>query len=60
MRKIVKFFQEVRVELKKVGWPGRQELIKLTLVVIFVTIIVSLYIGGLDLIFAKLMGILIK
>lgn len=60
MKKIVKFFQEVRVELKKVGWPGRQELIKLTMVVIFVTIIVSLYIGGLDLIFAKLMGVLIK
>ncbi len=60
MKKIVKFLKEVRAELKKVGWPGRRELIKLTLVVIVVTLVVSLYIGGLDLIFAKLMGILIK
>ena len=60
MKKIVKFLKEVKSELKKVRWPNQKELIKLTTVVIIVTIIVSIYIGGLDFIFAKLMEILIK
>ena len=60
MKKLVKFLREVRAELKKVGWPNKQELIKLTTVVILVTVVVSAYIGGLDLVFAKLMGALIK
>lgn len=60
MKKLVNFFKEVRAELKKVRWPNRQQLIKLTSVVVLVTVIVSLYIGALDLIFAKLMGILIR
>jgi len=60
MKKIVKFLKEVQSELKKVRWPNKKELVKLTTVVIIVTIIVSIYIGGLDFIFAKLMEILIR
>ena len=60
MKKIVKFLKEVQSELKKVRWPSQKELVKLTTVVIIVTVIVSIYIGGLDFIFAKLMEVLIK
>lgn len=50
----VTFFKQVRVEMAKVIWPTRQETIKLTLVVIGVSIAIGLYIGGLDIILVKL------
>lgn len=51
----VTFFKEVATELKKVEWPKRNELIKLTAVVIGVSVIAGVYLGGLDFLFTKLM-----
>jgi preprotein translocase subunit SecE len=44
----VQFFQEVVAELKKVTWPSRDETMKLTSVVIALSVIVGLFVGGLD------------
>ncbi len=57
--KPVKFLKEVRSELKRVVWPTRQEAIRLTSVVIIVSVIIGIYIGVLDYIFAKIMGLLL-
>jgi preprotein translocase subunit SecE len=46
--KLTKFLKEVRVELKKVSWPSRQETIKYTLIVIGVSLAVAVFLGGLD------------
>lgn len=54
------FIKEVIAELKKVRWPTRQETIRLTAVVIGVSIIVGIYLGGLDYVFAKGVGILLS
>jgi preprotein translocase subunit SecE len=54
------FLKEVKAELMKVVWPTRQEVIKLTIVVIAVSILFGLYIGGLDLVFTQLTNFLIK
>lgn len=56
----VTFLKETRDELKKVTWPTQQEVIRLTLLVIVLSLGVGLFIGGLDLIFAKVMQLLIK
>jgi preprotein translocase subunit SecE len=56
----ITFFGEVRDELKKVVWPTRQETTRLTLVVITVSLLVGLFLGGLDFIFVKLIGIIVK
>ncbi len=48
MSGIIRFFKEVRSELKKVTWPTRQELIGSTVVTIVVTIIISVFIGIVD------------
>jgi len=55
----VVFLKEVRDELKKVVWPTRQEIIRLTGVVILVSVIVGLFLGGVDYILTKLIGLLI-
>ncbi len=51
----IKFIQEVIAELKKVTWPSREEVIRLTLVVIVVSVAVGALLGTVDVIFAWLM-----
>src|SRR5262245_14277130 len=54
------FLRETQDELKKVVWPTRQEVIRLTVVVIAISVVIGLYIGGLDLVFSKLVELVIK
>lgn len=55
-----KFFREVVAELKKVTWPTREETIKLTTVVIAISVLVGLFIGGLDALFLSITGVVFK
>ena len=54
----VKFVAEVVTELKKVTWPTRAETIKLTSVVIAISVIVGAFIGGLDILLVRITSIL--
>lgn len=56
----VQFVREVITELKKVTWPTREETIKLTLVVIALSVLVGAFIGALDIIFLKITTLLFK
>lgn len=56
----VAFFNEVLAELKKVTWPTREETVKLTAVVIAISVIVGAFIGGLDSLFVKATTLLFK
>lgn len=53
------FLKEVRIELKKVSWPGRPEIVKYTLIVIGVSLGVAFFLGGLDFGFSELLSIFI-
>ena len=54
--KIILFLKEVKLEMKKVNWPTRQETIKYTLIVIGVSVAVAIYLGGLDVFFTSLLN----
>lgn len=54
----VSFLKEVNAELKKVTWPDRQELISSTIIVIVAVLIISVYIGVVDIIFSKMISLL--
>lgn len=60
MRPVLNFFSEVKLELSKVTWPKREEVIKLTLVVILVSGILGAYVGGLDYIFTKVLAFVVS
>ncbi len=60
MVKPFNFLIETRDELQKVTWPTRTEVTRLTIVVILFSIIVGVYIGGIDLIFTKLLAEVLK
>jgi preprotein translocase subunit SecE len=47
-KKVAQFLREVKVEIKKVVWPTRKELIASTTVVLLVTFIVATYLGLVD------------
>jgi len=55
MNKVFSYLKEVRSELTKVVWPKRDEVIKLTLVVLIISAIVGGYVGALDYIFTNLL-----
>ena len=54
--KIITFLKEVRLEMKKVNWPTRQETIKYTLLVIGVSLSVAIFLGGIDFIFTAILN----
>jgi preprotein translocase subunit SecE len=56
----VRFLREARVEMKKVTWPQKKEIIGSTAVVIVASVLVSFFLGFVDLILQKLLGIIIK
>jgi preprotein translocase subunit SecE len=54
-KKAIEFLKEVRIELKRVTWPTRQETVKYTLVVISLSLAVAAFLGGLDFLFTWLL-----
>lgn len=54
------FASEVIGELKKVTWPSRKETIRLTIIVIAISLIIGLYIGIIDVLLAKALEIITK
>ena len=53
MNKVAKFIKEVQMELKKVSWSTRSELISSTVVVIIAVAIMAVFIGICDLIWSN-------
>lgn len=47
-------------ELKKVSWPSRKDTIRLTSIVIGVSLIIGLYVGIIDILLAKGLEIITK
>ncbi|GAK58989.1 preprotein translocase subunit SecE [Candidatus Vecturithrix granuli] len=51
MRRLLQFLKEARLELKKVSWPTRKELVSSTTLVIVVSVLFGVFLGILDLLF---------
>jgi preprotein translocase subunit SecE len=60
VNKIKEFFRDVKVEVKKVVFPTKEELIGSTWVVIITVIVISLFLGVIDLGLTKLVGIALR
>ncbi len=56
MNKVLSFLNEVKAELRKITWPGRDELIGTTIVVCFLTMVFAAILGSMDVVF----GLFIK
>ncbi|MCD6150226.1 MAG: preprotein translocase subunit SecE [Deltaproteobacteria bacterium] len=56
---LVQYFQDSKVELKKVTWPSRKETLGLTWVVLIFVVIISLFLGVSDLGLSKLVKLIL-
>ncbi|HOO63259.1 MAG TPA: preprotein translocase subunit SecE [Synergistaceae bacterium] len=60
MGKLFGFFREAKAELKKVTWPGKQQVWYSTLIVIAVTFMMAAYLGVVDMlltaVFSRVVG----
>ena len=56
----ITYIQQTYDELKKVTWPTRSDVVKLTIIVLVISLIVGLYIGALDYIFVMATEIILR
>ena len=57
--KIQKWWRETIGELRKVTWPTKEEALKMTKIVIVVVLATALFLGVVDFIFSRLVGLLL-
>jgi preprotein translocase subunit SecE len=58
--KIKNYIYEVRSELKKVTWPEKRTLKISTVVIVIFMIIMAIYFGIVDVIFAKVISLILR
>lgn len=54
------YFNGILEELKKVTWPSKNDVIKLSLIVIIISLLMAFYVGILDVVLAKILEFLTK
>ena len=54
VKEFIEFFEESKVEIKKVVWPTRKETITTCVAVLVVSLVVALYLGVVDLALSKI------
>jgi preprotein translocase subunit SecE len=54
MNKVFTFLTEAKVELSRVNWPTRKQILRYTILVIVISLAISLFLGSLDLLFSSL------
>jgi len=59
LKNTLSFFSEVKSEVAKVTWPSKNEVTKLTMIVVTVSLLVGIYLGGLDFLFTKLLELVV-
>lgn len=56
----IAFLKQTWDELKKVSWPTQDEVIRLTITVILISLIVGIFIGALDFVLTKITELIVK
>jgi preprotein translocase subunit SecE len=54
--KIDSFLKEVRIEIRKVNWPTTKETIRYTLIVLGVSVVTAIFLGGIDFLFTNFLN----
>ncbi len=60
IQKTREFFREVKVELKKISWPMKKETIASTSVVLIIVLIVSFFLGFVDLGLSRMIKLILS
>ncbi len=58
--RLVEYFKEVRAELRKVTWPARDEVVRMSAIVMLVLLVSSVFMAIVDYGFSWIMGIILQ
>jgi preprotein translocase subunit SecE len=60
LEKSIQFLREVKIELKKVTWPTRKQTVGSTVVVIILVMIISFFLGAVDMGLSSLVRVVLQ
>jgi len=60
LEKTSQFITEVKIEMQKVSWSTKDELIGSTVVVIVSTLLLAVFIGAVDIVLSRVMALIIR
>jgi preprotein translocase subunit SecE len=60
LRNVQQFFRDVAAEFRRVNWPNRSEVASSTVVVLVVVFVLALYLGAVDVVFSRIVGVILK
>lgn len=56
---IISYFQETKAEMQKVVWPKNKQVLLFTLLVVIISVVTAYVLGLFDVVFTKLLALLI-
>jgi len=59
-RRPKEFFEQSKVELKKVTWPTRQETVRTSVAVLVFSLVMALYLGVVDMILSRVVALILS
>ena len=57
---ITNYIKEVRGEMEKVVWPTRGQTVRMSLLVLAVSIVMGIFIGGMDYLFSNILSAILQ
>jgi preprotein translocase subunit SecE len=60
IKKGIRFLKEVKIEAKKITWPGKREVFMTTLMVLFFSLFIGAYLGLLDIVYNAIISLLVR
>jgi len=60
LENVKQFSAEVKAEFKKIAWPDKKHTMGSTVVVVVLVMLISVYLGAVDLVLGKIVGTLLK
>lgn len=57
---ITNYINEVRGEMAKVVWPTRGQTVRMTLLVLAVSVVMGIFIGGMDYLFSNVLSAILQ
>ncbi|MDR0303359.1 MAG: preprotein translocase subunit SecE [Chitinispirillales bacterium] len=59
MQRIIKYFRSVATEMKLVSWPGRNDVISATVLVVVFAVVMAMVVWGIDKIIELVIGLVL-
>ena len=59
-KELLQFFEESKVEIRKVVWPTRKETVTTCIAVLVVSVVIALYLGVVDLALSKIVEVVLS